>query len=800
MKSKMKMTAIAAGVTLAINPAYAAVLQVTTRLDGADGSLRSVVAAAASGDSITFAPWLHGKRIELDSPITIDKTLSIKGDIDNDNRPDITIDGQHKTIMFTVTSSADLTLYSVHFENGMGSDGGSIHNDGLIHIYYSVFNDNEARRGGAIFSYKNLFIDTCTFKDNVATKDGGAVHARIRRRFDATPSTRIEKSTFSNNWAQENGGAILNVGNLNIYASTFSANRAMDTLTSTSKRNQGSAIWTQTSGTLDKLETKIYDSTFIGNKSHPMTSTDQARETAHERMKNHRNNGGTIYNFALDSRATVMMKRTVVAKSTGRNCAGSGNFTIDHVWSDDNTCAGYNEIGTDSGDPHVLPLSDHGGYTLTHFPKQRSGLVNAAGTTCADVDQRGAARIHHGLQNTQCDIGSVERATASPRRLQAQSVDKTIPAEYTDSAVIKKTLNLINSRVESLTAEKTALENEKETILAEKATLQDEKSVLTEEKAQLAQEKTQLAQEKSALQTQLTSLQSQLATVNAQLSEYDGTPEQLQSLQAEKTRLESEIQTHKNRIAELEDQFIGSLHIGVGDAGDVKLMTVDDSYNMAFKYRVIYKVGGHGNVIPLAGTTTRHVWEHIDGSKISSGRFRGPNGIINWRAVSVMVPGSDFHVTRYSLSSAAAFGDVALGVYADIDVAYEGAGVANQAQNNALIIGGENHARRLMVTDSTDPDVGVAIGIRGLKNAQYLGWRAINPNVPGSTGDVLNANQMTGISEHLQTFTPDQETYPGTTGAGPNDIAITQAIKLKHSAKLATFEITQVAAPNGVIE
>jgi len=94
----------------------------------------------------------------------------------------------------------------------------------------------------------------------------------------------------------------------------------------------------------------------------------------------------------------------------------------------------------------------------------------------------------------------------------------------------------------------------------------------------------------------------------------------------------------------------------------------------------------------------------------------------------------------------------------------------------------------------------VAIGIRGLKNARYLGWVGIDPNVPGSSGDELDDDQMTGPSSTWNTFTPDQETYPGTTGAGPNDIAITQAIKLKHSAKLATFEITQVAAPNGIIE
>ena len=64
--------------------------------DHGTGTLRAAVAAAASGDRITFAPWLYDKVIRLDSEITISKNLRIEGDINGDRRPDVTLDGQQR--------------------------------------------------------------------------------------------------------------------------------------------------------------------------------------------------------------------------------------------------------------------------------------------------------------------------------------------------------------------------------------------------------------------------------------------------------------------------------------------------------------------------------------------------------------------------------------------------------------------------------------------------------------------------------------------------------------------------------
>jgi len=861
MKQKMKMKTIAAAVALAIGPAHADIHQVTSRHEGAEGSLRSVVAAAKSGDSIMFAPWLHGKRIELDSPITIDKVLTINGDIDSDNRPDITLDGQKKHRIFIVRPAGNLELMALQFENGKSSDGGVINNRGSVKVFQSVFSGNEGGNGGAISNYKTLIVEKSTFDGNTASRDGGAIHSAPISRGATAPTMRVSKSTFSKNWAHAKGGAIYNQGELTAQTSTFSSNWAMHSEGAALMGNQGGAIFTVTSNDRGGHTTGIYDSTFFGNKANPVT-----------------NGGGAVYNLKLDHDSSVVMKRTVIAKSSGENCAGTGGFTLETSWSDDNSCS------TESrGDPNLGYLEDNGGYTLTHMPKSGSGLIDASGTSCPAEDQRGALRksartpleIWAG-QGSQCDIGAVERDGSDKPFPAARSVDKRVPAQHAETIIRTHALTTLRSAKSALEVDKATLTDEKATLEEAKAaletrqaeliaeideldtisnrlesqvsTLQGEKNNLNQAYSRLYTEKAAIEVEKATLWTQVQLLQSQseqfesrigtlrgeklalasqndmfkrleakhsadvvrLTSEKSELAdkkdEYERRIAELRSqlatvtAQSDASRdLETELKTtearldHVNlRVAELESQFVGSLDIRIGDAGNVNALTIDDSSNMINEYRVIYKAGATGSVLPLADTTTQHTWEHSDGSKISSGSFQGPNGIINWRSVSVMVPGTDFHVTKYSLNSTSPFGNVKLGVYADIDI-------GSQANQNTLIVGGTGHSRRLMVADGTDPNVGVAIGVRSMKNAWYNGYLAIDPRVSGANGNVLDADQMVGISDHLQSFTPDQVTYPGTTGVGPNDIAITQSVKLKHSAKLATFEITQVAAPDGVI-
>jgi len=743
--------------------------------DNGPGTLRAAIKSAASGDRITFAPWLFNKTIKLNSSLVINKKLRIEGDLNGDRRADVRLDGQRQRNILKVGHGGELTLWGLSLEHGMANLGGAIQNYGKTEVYFSVINGNDSRGlGGAIYNRGEMRIDSSDMRNNHAGTHGGAIYNA--KNGNDKGILNLVDSTFVGNHANQKGGVVYNdSGIFKATLSTFSENKAEAAMDCHNHPDNKGAVLYSVLGSAEFVEC-----TLKGNKSYPETdpelndcgirrcSSSCSCRPLNERRRNNanrrQNNGGTLYNVgSAAGNNKIRLTRTVISDSRGRNCGGRGGYTMDHAWSDDNTCNGpddYSSAGTSNGDPKLGPLADNGGYTHTFKPLDGSGLIDAAGENCLYLDQRNAHRSIAGQR--QCDIGSVETGKHVPSRLRPQTINTTPPAEHNeDIAVLKR-------NIRTLTAAKATLEGEKALLEAEKVTLQK----------------------------QLASLQNQLAAVNAQLSSYSGSADEMR-------QLESEIQTHKDRIADLEALFVGSMEIDTGDAGNVTRLTIGDSMNMAYAYRVIYKFGSSEQVRELKDSATSNLNDHADGSRISTGQLQGPNGIIHWRSVSVMVPGSDFLSTRYSLDSTAPFGDVTFGVYADFDLNYNGQSVVTDNTSNALIIGGTNHARRLMFANNVDPDVGIGIGIRGLKNAMHLGWRGIHPNTEDEAvnthGYDLSEDKMTGVSKHWNTFTPDQDRYPGATGAGPSDIAVIEALNLKHSAKLATFEITVVGAPDGII-
>ena len=133
----MNTKIIIAGALAFANPAAAiTVHQVKSVADHGPNTLRAAVSAAASGDRITFAPWLYGKTIRLDSEITIDKNLRIEGDIHGDRRPDVTLDGQHKTRLLTVQTGATVTLWGMALENARSFAGSAILNLGTVTVQF----------------------------------------------------------------------------------------------------------------------------------------------------------------------------------------------------------------------------------------------------------------------------------------------------------------------------------------------------------------------------------------------------------------------------------------------------------------------------------------------------------------------------------------------------------------------------------------------------------------------------------------------------------------------------------------
>ena len=110
---------------------------------------------------------------------------------------------------------------------------------------------------------------------------------------------------------------------------------------------------------------------------------------------------------------TVTLRNTIVANSTGGNCA-TQNIALQsngYNLSSDETCASYfNQAGDrNNANPNLGPLANNGGPTLTQMPQFPSPAMDAIplntnGCTTMTTDQRGFPRAADG----KCDIGAVE--------------------------------------------------------------------------------------------------------------------------------------------------------------------------------------------------------------------------------------------------------------------------------------------------------------------------------------------------------------------------------------------------------
>lgn len=95
-----------------IRPAHAATLTVTNLNDSGAGSLRAVISAAASGDTIVFANGLTGTITLTSGELLIDKTLTIQGPGMNA----LTFTSTTSRI-FHVGTTGNLTLTDAAFRN-----------------------------------------------------------------------------------------------------------------------------------------------------------------------------------------------------------------------------------------------------------------------------------------------------------------------------------------------------------------------------------------------------------------------------------------------------------------------------------------------------------------------------------------------------------------------------------------------------------------------------------------------------------------------------------------------------------
>ena len=425
---------------------------------GAGCRLRDAIAAAASGDTITFAAALSGQTITLNSgTLSIDKNLTIDG---SSLASSVSISGNNAVRVFHVTSTvSDATLKALVITNGSipGDKGGGIENDGTLSVRSSTLSANTAELGGAIYNSSTLTMDNSTLSANSASAYGGAIY----NFHDATLT--VENNTLDNNSAVTLGGGIYNRGMLTLNNSTLSGNVThlngggifnWGTLTVKNTTFTGNSSTSSDGGGIynDGGTLTVDNSTFSTNSAvhygGGIASKDTLKLNNSTFSANSADHGGAVViNSSLSY--TNNLFAGSVSDSDCYKIGGtvSGTHNLAQVDAPTGYTCGTSGTNYTTGDPQLGALADNGGPTQTLALLPGSPALDAGDVaTCTDVsgaggiDQRGMPRGAAG----KCDIGAYEAGSAYA----ALTVDlaNSTPADAAILAVGPASLKLLFNR------------------------------------------------------------------------------------------------------------------------------------------------------------------------------------------------------------------------------------------------------------------------------------------------------------------------------------------------------------------
>ncbi|HXD65395.1 MAG TPA: choice-of-anchor Q domain-containing protein, partial [Solirubrobacteraceae bacterium] len=244
-----------------VGAASAATLHVTSSADGptpGSGTLRSVIASAASGDTVVIDPGVQPHLSSQFGGITISSTtlsptpisLTIKGQ--GARSTTITGDGADSTFSLLNGCECDptLTITGVTMTGGGGTEGGALFVGGTTIATLTadtlsgnaVTNGDGSGLGGAVFDAGVLILDGVTAVGNSASTEGGALYG--------TGTAEITNSTITGNTAGALGGGVSNHGHATLVGDTLAGNQ-------TTAGDGGNIGINSTSGTVTTLTDSI---------------------------------------------------------------------------------------------------------------------------------------------------------------------------------------------------------------------------------------------------------------------------------------------------------------------------------------------------------------------------------------------------------------------------------------------------------------------------------------------------------------------------------------------------------------
>lgn len=222
-----------------------------------DLSLREAIALANANpdaDTITFAPALGGRTIVLDDELALTGDVTIDGDINGDNRADVTISGHNAHRIFNITgSSTDVALASLTLVGGKSSgEGGAIlaSDAGTLDILNTTIEGSSAATngGGIAVDQTDVMITNSLVTHNYAPGEGGGIYAK-------DSNVTITNSTIGTNDAGGKGGGISAWNStLVLQSATIADNLAGANGTST---DEGGGISQEAGGSITATNTVI---------------------------------------------------------------------------------------------------------------------------------------------------------------------------------------------------------------------------------------------------------------------------------------------------------------------------------------------------------------------------------------------------------------------------------------------------------------------------------------------------------------------------------------------------------------
>src|SRR5262249_50579535 len=216
----------------AARPSGASVLVVTDLGDtGAPGQLRTLINAAAAGDTIVVPPGTialsgaAGEDANATGDLDIHKALTIVGA--GAALPAIRI--AHTDRVLDVHADGRLVLSGVTLADGAVDSltpGGAVRNSGTLRLVLSVVENSASGGGGGIFNDPgaSLFVESTTIRGNLATGlsggGGGIFNFGVAEIAESTISGNKSSGTSSSN----NGGGFENAGVASLTNVTVSGN------------------------------------------------------------------------------------------------------------------------------------------------------------------------------------------------------------------------------------------------------------------------------------------------------------------------------------------------------------------------------------------------------------------------------------------------------------------------------------------------------------------------------------------------------------------------------------------------